>query len=511
MSSENNRIVKNTLFMYLRMLLVMAMTLYTSRVVLHVLGVDNYGIYNVVGGVVVLFTFINQAMATATQRFFSYELGKDEKGDISKIFSISLRIHLCIAGIILILAETIGLWFLNTKMNFLESSMYDVNWVYQLSIATCLLNILRVPYNGLVISYERMSFLALNSIMESILKLIIVFLLLITLVNKLILYSFLTLVVTGLITVEYIVFSKKNFKEVKYRNTNYCKETVEIIKFSGWATFGSVANVGYQQGINILLNIGYGVVVNAAAAIATQIYVAIFQFVGGFQQALNPQLIKTESQHNVNRQQSLIFRSAKFSFFIMLIIAIPIIVNMSYILTFWLGEYPIQTIQFSQLIIIGALIECLSGPLWVTIFATGKIRLYQIIVSIVLLLNLPFSYILIKADCSPSVVFVVRIALFIIALIVRLIFLRKLTNLSILEFVHKVILPIIYVMTPLAVISYGWINFIGISESFGDLIWQSLTLIISSIIMTGFWGLTKEEKEFLFGIIQSRMRKRNSL
>lgn len=148
--------------MYLRMLLVMAMTLYTSRVVLHVLGVDNYGIYNVVGGVVVLFTFINQAMATATQRFFSYELGKDEKGDISKIFSISLRIHLCIAGIILILAETIGLWFLNTKMNFLESSMYDVNWVYQLSIATCLLNILRVPYNGLVISYERMSFFSIK-------------------------------------------------------------------------------------------------------------------------------------------------------------------------------------------------------------------------------------------------------------------------------------------------------------------------------------------------------------
>lgn len=511
MSSDNNRIIKNTLFMYLRMLLVMVITLYTSRVVLRILGVDNYGIYNVVGGVVVLFTFINQAMATATQRFFSYELGKNEKSDISKIFSITLRIHLCIAGIILILAETIGLWFLNAKMNFPESSMYDVNWVYQLSIAACLLNILRVPYNGLVISYERMSFFAVNSIIESILKLIIVFLLTIVLVNKLILYSFLTLIVTGLITAWYIVFCKKNFKEVKYRKTNYSKETVEIIKFSGWATFGSVANVGYQQGINILLNIGYGVVVNAAVAIATQINAAISQFVGGFQQALNPQLIKTESQHNVNRQQSLIFRSAKFSFFIMLIIATPIIVNMSYILNLWLGEYPVQTIQFSQLIIIGALIECLSGPLWVTIFATGKIRLYQIIVSIVLLLNLPFSYILVKTGCSPSMVFVVRIALFITALIVRLVFLHNLINLSILKFTHKVVLPIIYVTIPLAIFSYGWINFIGASECFRDLVWQSLVLIVSSIIMTGLLGLTGEERHFLFGIMQSQIKKRNSL
>lgn len=507
MSSENNRIVKNTLFMYLRMLLVMVVTLYTSRVVLCILGIENYGIYNVVAGVVVLFAFVNQAMATATQRYFSFELGKSEKSDISKIFSISLRIHFAIAGIVLILAETVGLWFLNSKMNFPKEAMYSVNWIYQLSIAACLLNILKVPYNGLVISYEKMSFFALNSIVESVFKLLIVFLLAISPIDKLIFYSILTFLVTGLITVWYIIFCKRNFKEIRYQSTQSGKETIEIIKFSGWATLGSVANVGYQQGVNILLNIGYGVVVNAAVAIATQINAAISQFVGGFQQALNPQLIKSESSQNVIRQQSLIFRSAKFSFFIMLIIATPILVNMSYILNLWLGEYPSQTIQFSQLIIIGALIECLSGPLWITIFAKGNIRLYQIVISFILLLNLPFSYILTEIVYSPLNVFVIRIVLFIIALIVRLLFLRKLINLSIHDFTRKVILPIIYVLIPLAIFSISWIKCIGMSKSFIDLIWQSSVLAISNIIMISLVGLTEEEKHFIFGMIQSHINK----
>ena len=488
------------------MLLVMAITLYTSRVILSVLGVENYGIYNVVGGVVVLFSFVNQAMTTATQRYFSYELGKSEGKDISKIYTITLRIHLAIAVVVLILAETIGLWFVNYKMSFPIGSMYSVNWVYQLSIVTCVLTILRVPYNGLVISYERMSFFALTSIIETLLKLLIAFVLIVFPMEKLILYSFLVFIVTGVITVWYIFFCKYNFKEVQYKTVNYTKETIEIIKFSGWATFGSIANVGYQQGINMLLNIGYGVATNAAVAIATQINAAISQFVGGFQQALNPQLIKSESGHDTNRQQSLIFRSAKFSFFIMLIFAIPIIINMSFILHIWLGEYPIKTIQFSRLIIIGALIECLSGPLWVTIFATGNIRLYQLIISVILLLNLPLSYILIQADYSSEYVFFVRIIIFVIALIIRLIFLSRLIHLSILDFIRKVILQIVNVLVPLSIIVYSWLTYIGLSQNIIELCWHSLILMVISILTIYLGGMTKEERNYFYNLFHAKIQ-----
>ena len=493
--------------MYLRMLLVMAVTLYTSRVVLKVLGVDNFGIYNIVGGVVVLFTFINQAMAAATQRYFSYELGKKEGGDIRKIFTISLRIHIGIAIIVLISAETIGLWFLNNKMNFPEGTMESVNWVYQFSIIACMLNILRVPYNGLVISYERMSFFAINSVVESALKLGIVFLLMITPINKLVLYSFLILFVTAIITIWYIIFCKKNFEDVEYRSGKYRQETLEMIRFSGWATFGSVANIGYIQGVNILLNIGYGVVINAAVGIATQVNSAIAQFVGGFQQAINPQLIKSESGHNTVRQQSLIFSSAKFSFFIMLLIAIPIVVNMDYILNLWLGEYPPLAMQFSQLIILGALIECLSGPLWVTIFATGKIYAYQVVVSVVLLLNIPISFVLIKLGFPPTSVFLVRIILFVVALAVRLLFLKKLIGLNILEFFYKVVTPVMSVSIPLLLISFLWIQIIGHSSNFIELVCHSLSLFAMSIILTIVLGLSKDERRYISGIVLSKIKK----
>ena len=506
MSSDNGRIIKNTVFMYFRLLFGMAVTLYTSRVVLHVLGVDDFGIYNVVGGVVVLFTFINQAMATATQRYFSYELGKKENREISKIFTISIRIHLWVALIVFLLAETIGLWFINGHMNFPSGSMYAVNWVYQLSILSCLLNIIRVPYNGLIISYERMSFYALSSVVENILKLVIVYILLVFTVDKLILYSFLTFAVTAAVTSWYIFFCRHNFKEVKYSSEKYSKETKEIIKFTGWATFGSVANLGYQQGINVILNIRCGVVINAAVAIATQINAAITQFVGGFQQALNPQLIKSEASHDIQRQESLIFSSAKFSFFIMLILATPIIVNMKYILSLWLGQYPPQTIIFSQLIILGALIECISGPLWVTIFSTGKIKTYQIVVSSILLLNLPLTYLALIYNYPPYYAFIIRIGFFIICLMVRLFYLRKLICLDLLKFTQKVILPIGFVTVSLLIVGEYWTMFIGYSESLMQLIWQSFMLVFCTGLIIYILGMTKSERSFFATLLKSRIQ-----
>lgn len=505
-TSNNKKIALNTLYMYLRMLIVMCISLYTSRVILQILGVDDFGIYNVVGGVVVLFTFINQAMATSTQRYFSYELGKKDRGDISKIYSITLRIHIWIALIILCLAETVGLWFINYKMNFPAGSMEEVNWVYQFSIIACLFQIIRAPYTGMVLSYEKMGFIAFSSIVESIMKLVIVFMLIVCPFDKLIFYAFLTMIVTIGTTIWYMVFCHQKFENVRYSTDSYGKETKEIVHFSGWATFGSIANVGYNQGVNMVLNIVYGVVTNAAMAIANQINSAILQFVGGFQQALNPQLIMSESGHDRERQETLIFQSSKLSFFIMLIFATPVIINMPKILGLWLGKYPYETIAFAQLIIIGALIECLSGPLWVTIFATGKIRTYQIVISSLLLLNVPVTYLFAKLGYEAYVAFIVRDVIFIFCLISRIVFLKLLINLNWIKFSKKVVCPATMVLLCIVLFSWLWINKIGYSSNFVSLLWQSGSIVLVCTAIIYFVGLSNAEKCYIRKAILTKIK-----
>lgn len=508
-TSNNKKIALNTLYMYLRMLFVMCISLYTSRVILQILGVDDFGIYNVVGGVVVLFTFINQAMATSTQRYFSYELGKKGSGNISKIYSITLRIHVWIAVIILCLAETIGLWFINYKMNFPLGSMKEVNWIYQFSIIACLFQIIRAPYTGMVLSYEKMGFIAFSSIVESIMKLVIVFMLLVCPFDKLIFYAFLTMMVSIGTTIWYMIFCHQKFDNVRYSTESYGKETKEIVHFSGWATFGSIATVGYNQGVNMVLNVVYGVVTNAAMAIANQINSAILQFVGGFQQALNPQLIMSESGHDRERQETLIFQSSKLSFFIMLLFATPVIINMPKILELWLGKYPSETIAFAQLIIIGALIECLSGPLWVTIFATGKIRTYQVIISILVLLNVPLTYLYAKLGYEAYVAFIIRDIIFVFCLVFRIIYLKIIINLDWFKFLKKVLYPSTIVLLCVVLFSLLWIDKVGYSNDFVSLLWQSVCIIVFCVAVIFFVGLSRKEKDYIKRAILNKISNRN--
>lgn len=504
-STQNKIIVKNTFLMYVRMFFVMAITLYTSRVVLQVLGVDDFGIYNVVGGFIVLFSFINLAMATSTQRYFSYEIGRGTEGDVSRVFTACLRIHLAIAGIVLLLAETVGLWFINCEMNFPEGSMTDVNWVYQFSVAAAVLTIVRVPYHGLVISYERMGFFAVNSIVENVLKLVIVFILIVSPFDKLVFYAFLTLLVTGFTTAWFAWYCRKAFPEVRYRSSGDNSATREIVAFSGWSTMESGANVGYQQGVDIILNIGYGVVINAATAIATKVSSAVLQFVVSFQQALNPQLIQSESRGDRRRQESLIFSSAKFSFLIMLIIAAPVIINMSCVLDLWLGDYPRVAVRFSQLIVLGSLLECISGPLWVTIYATGKIRAYQILISLTLLLNVPLAYVIARTGLDVSLVFVVRIFVYVAAMLVRLAFLKQLIGLSLRRFARMVFMPLAGVTLPLAVFGIVWLRYVGEASGFAALLWQTAVIVSVSLLLITAVGLTRGERVFVRDAVRGRL------
>lgn len=497
-AESNKRIVKNTLFMYLRMLLTMVVSLYTSRVVLRTLGVDDYGIYNIVGGVVVLFTFINSAMASGTQRHLSYELGKKDEGNITEVFSACLKIHFLLAAVIFILAETIGLWFLNTQMNFPASRMEAVNWVYQFSILGCVASIVRVPYNAAIVAYERMSFYAYMGIIEAVLKLVVVYLLLLFAMDKLILYSILMFAVILLITLWFILFCHKNFERIRIVKVPDRQLYRKLVSFSGWALFGSVANVGLQQGINIIINIFYGVALNAAVGVANQVNSAISNFVHGFQQALNPQLVKSQAGEDKARQFQLICESSKLSFFIMFVMAFPLMVNLEYVLTLWLGEYPAHTVGICNMIIIGALIECLSGPLWVTIFATGNIKTYQIVISSILLLNIPVSYIGGRFGMSSEAMFAARNVIYVMAFLTRLVFLKRMIDMDVRGFFRRALAPILKVLCLTVLPIVLLVNKLTApSDDFVTFIWQTLLICAYELPVIYLIGLLPNERLYI--------------
>lgn len=483
----------------------MVVTLYTSRVVLQQLGIDDYGIYSVIGGVITLFTFFNQSMCTSTQRYITYELGKPD-GNVSRVFSICLKIHVWIAVIVVILAETIGLWFVNHKMVFPAGSMYVVNWTYQISIVTCVITILRFPYNALVLAYEKMSFYAYNSIIEVVFKLLIVYLLVIVSGSKLVAYMLMLSAVTLGISLWYMIYCHRQFPQVKYVSYHAPSYYKEILSFSGWAMFGSVANVGFQQGVSIIVNLFYGVAMNAAIGIANQVYTAIIQFVSGFQQALNPQLIKSEASGDKNRQTLLISTSAKFSFMIMLLIAYPLVCNINYVLTLWLGNYPPETGVIASLIIGGALLETLSGPLWVTIFATGKIKGYQVIISMVLLLNVPIAYFLGMSGLPVWNIYIIRILIFLVALFIRLIYLNRLISFNLKEFSISVLLPLSIIMILLAAITAIVRIYVDYADSFFSFLWQTLLAAVFVISLESSIGLTKSEYNKIKSLILSKIK-----
>lgn len=509
-TQENNkRIAKNTLYMYLRMLITMIVSLYTSRVVLNTLGINDFGIYNIVGGVVVLFTFINSAMSTGTQRHLSYELGKPCQGNITEVFNACLKIHIWLSLIVFILAETVGLWFLNTQMNFPQDRMEAVNWVYQFSILGCLVSIIRVPYQASIVAYERMSFYAYMGIIEAALKLVIVYLLLFFSADKLMLYSVLTFSVILLVTLWFVLFCHKSFGRIrleKVRNKHIYKK---LVSFSGWAMFGSVANLGLQQGLNVIINLFYGVALNAAVGVANQVNSAVMSFVGGFQQALNPQLVKSQAGGDKARQMQLICESSKLSFLIMFIVAFPLLMNLDYILTLWLGQYPPHANSICCLIIIGALIECLSGPLWVTIFATGNIKAYQIIISVILLLNVPVSYVGGRLGMSPENMFLVRNIIYVFAFATRLVFLRKMIALDIPAFLKRVVLPIIKVLclVSLPVLFISWKGLVEPSDNFHTLIWQTVSICLYEVAIIYAFGLRSNERTYVLNILKNKIKR----
>lgn len=437
-SDNNKRIAKNTLLLYFRMLFMMLVSLYTSRVVLNTLGVENFGIYNVVGGVVAMFGFINGSMSSATQRYITFALGKGDKERLRTVFSTTLQIHTLIACIIVLLGETVGLWFLYNKMQIPVERMDAAFWVLQCSIISTVIMIISVPYNADIIAHEKMSAFAYISIVEVVLKLAIVYMLVVFSFDKLILYAFLLLAVQILIRFCYSIYCNRHFEETKYRHVWDKELFKEMTGFAGWSMFGNLSAVLFGQGLNILLNVFFGPIVNAAHGVAVQVQNAVQQFVGNFQMALNPQITKTYAKGELNEMHKLMFRSAKFSFYLLFFLSLPVLLETNFILTLWLKTVPENTVTFLRIMICTSLIYTCANPMIIANQATGKVKKYQAVCGSTLLMILPISYVLLKLGMPAYSVFIVHFVIESICQILRMIMLRPLISLRLRDYFTNV-------------------------------------------------------------------------
>ena len=485
----------------------MLVSLYTSRVVLRELGESDFGIYNVVGGLVVLFSFLQGAMATATQRFLNIELGKNDTAGFNKVFSMSIITHIAIALIVLILGETIGLWFFETQMNIPDDRHYAALWVYQLSILTCIINILRIPYNASIIAYEKMGFYAYMGIFEAVMKLLIVYILVLSPSDKLISYSVLLSVVALAVNLIYWIFCRFKLNECRFKPAWDAKLFKSLIGFSGWSLFGSVANVSASQGVNILFNIFCGVIVNASMGIANQVMQAVNLFVTNFQTAFVPQIMKSYAANEKEYFLALINRTSRYSYLLLFLIGMPIILCCEPILNIWLGEIPEYSVSFTQLMICFCLIDALSGPLWYSVQATGKIRNYQIIVSSIIFINLPLSYIILRLGLSPVYALGCRVGLNMVTHVYRIFYLRHKIGLDIRKYCIEVMLRILIttlMALPIPIMLFKSMN----PSSLIHVLLYLAIVIVQTVIVIYMVGIDKQERHFIQNKIRNIICKR---
>lgn len=403
--SDNKRIAKNTVFLYIRMLFVMLVNLYTSRIILKNLGIEDYGIYNVVGGIVTMFTFLNGSLGAATSRYITFELGRKNFGRLSSVFNVALIIHICIAFIIVLLSETVGLWFFYEKMIIPAGRLDAAFWVYQISILTCFLSLTQVPYNATIIAHENMRIYAWVGIGEVIGKLVIVYLLLISPVDRLVFYALLLCILQISVMLFYRIFCNRNYPESKIRICRDKSLYREMFGYAGSDLIGNISVLAQGQGLNILLNMFFGPAVNAARGIAYQVQGAVTQFSNNFMTAVKPQIIKLYAEGKTDDMMRLVNKSSCFSYYLMWIITFPIFLECDYILTLWLGKYPEHTVDFLRLILVLCLIQTLKTPRTTVFHATGHIKLTNIIVGSILCAVFPLAYLFLKLGYSPESVF----------------------------------------------------------------------------------------------------------
>lgn len=503
--SDNKRIAKNTLILYVRMLVTMIIGLFTSRIILNTLGVTDFGVYNVVAGVITMFGFLTGSMSSASSRFITFELGKGNPERLKKVFGQCLSIHLIIAIFIVLLGETIGLWFVYEKLQIPVERFSSAVFVYHLSVAASFLNIMIVPYNAAIIAHERMSAFAYITILDVILKLLIVYLLCIFPYDKLIVYAILLFIVQLINQFIYLFYLWKRFEEVKVWFSWDKTLSKEMTSFAGWSLFGNLAGTLFGQGLNILINLFFGPTVNAARGVAVQIQGVIFRFINNFQTALNPQITKKYAAGELESMHKLIYTSSKFSFFLMMFLSLPVFINTEYILVLWLKTVPDYTVSFVRILLLISLTETLANPLIISAQATGKIRIYQQVVGGILLAIVPISYVILKFGAPPYSVFIVHFICAILAQSARVYMLRPMINLSIKDYFNKVVIRVGAVLL-FSLLLCCAIHITHSNSSIIYIILDSLSCAVISILLIYFIGFEKNEKNFLISRLKIKFK-----
>ena len=489
---NSKRIAKNALVLYGQMFVSMMIGLYISRVVLNVVGVEDFGIYNVVGGVVAMFGVLNSAMSSSTSRFLTFELGRGNRDQLKLVFSMSLLIHLLIAVLIGLVAESAGLWFLKNRLQIPQLRVDAAIWVFHLSIISAFISIINVPYSAVIIAHEKMSVFAYFSILDMILKLVVVFLLQTVEFDKLKSYALMLVAAQLMLQVVFMVYCFYKFEEAR-GGLKWNKPLFkEMTSFAGWSMFGDSAVLLFTQGLNILLNLFFGATVNAARGIAVQVQGVIARFIVGFQTALNPQITKSYAANDLNYMHQLIYASSKYSFFLLLLVSLPVFLETNSILLWWLKIVPGHTVNFVRVMLLISLLDTLANPLIFAAKATGKIKVYQSILGSLLLLVVPFGYLALRLGMPPESVFIVHLVIVISGQFVRVWLIRNMIGLPLKEYVVKVVYKccLVAILSPIIpCMIYHLLN-----ESFYRFAVLFVVSSISIIASSYCLGLEKSEK-----------------
>ena len=507
-TSENNkRIAKNTLLLYFRTLLIMAITLYTSRVILNALGVEDYGIYNVVGGVVAMFSLISGSLSNAISRFITFELGRGDIKKLNTIFSTSVNIQIGISVIVLLLGVLIGGWFLNAKMNIPLDRMIAANWVLYCSLLMFCINLISLPYNACIIAHERMAAFAYVSILDATLRLLVCYLITVSPFDKLISYAVLLVIVALIVRMVYGIYCNRHFEECHYRFVYDRSLLKQMGSFAGWQFLTNCCWMFNTQGVNILINLFFGVTLNAARGVATQVDSAIQQFVNNFMTAVNPQITKDYASGQIKEMFMLVCRGAKFSYFLLLLFAVPVIFEADYILKLWLKNVPEYAVVFLRLTIIGSMVNMLGGTGLTACMATGKIKHYSIWISSVGVLVFPLTWVAFKCGLPVESTYIIFIMVYIGVNMVRLYIMKGLLHFPPMLFIREVIFKICIVtliIIPLpAIVNYLF------TESFVRLILTITVSSVASCVTIFYVGLSSLERKSVVARIETAIKQIN--
>ncbi len=503
--ADNKRIAKNTIFLYIRMFVSILISLYTSRKILEALGIEDFGILNVVGGVISMLAFLNGSMSVATQRFLTVELGKKDYDGYNRVFNMSVLIHVGLAIFILIAAETIGLWFVNAHLNIPSERMYAANWIYQATVLSAVVGILQTPYNASIVSHECMRIYAYVGLGESFGKLLLVLALLMYPYDRLVVWGFALFLLQFIVAMIYRVYCIRQFHECKLRLAWDKQIFCSMVGFTGWNMFGTIAWLLKDQGVNILMNLFGGPVVNAARGISCQVTGAIQNLTNGFQSAVNPQLTKRYAAEDTYATCRLLCKSSKISYFLLFLIVLPVMLEINFVLDLWLVEVPPMSSLFTRIIIVESLFNTLGSPMITVLMATGNIRWYQIVVGTLLLFNIPIAYLLLKCGYPIVTPLVVSAIFILLGNAVRFLFCRKQLDLSGKQYGRDVLFPIVIV----TILSLIWPLGIHVSmpEGWSRLLLTTLASCLTVSIFTYSIGLTASERTIIVSYIIPKVKK----